>query len=299
VVLAMTDEDVVARAALLLEARCLAVPRRHAHHKDVYVTRVRGRRAVETMEALRPHMGRRRRQQIDAALQAAGTHAKRVPYSAEVAEMVALRQAGADRHSLAERYGVGPKSVDRQLRDDPGARSLTEMFAQADQIAAAEAELEEATIGDVDTAWLAGLVEGEGCFSGGALCVNMTDRDVVERAAALMGARVRRQKARREHWSDTWTTTATTLATREIAHRLRPALGHRRRGQVDGMEVRVASAAGRRAISPERLARNQEIARRVLSGEKGPALAAEYGVTHQNIYYIAKTYRHMVECPRG
>lgn len=43
-----------------------------------------------------------------------------------------------------------------------------------------------------DIAWLAGLLEGEGCFgrgmrSGPKIQLNMTDLDVVERAAHLMG----------------------------------------------------------------------------------------------------------------
>jgi hypothetical protein len=297
VALAMTDEDVVSRAALLLEARYLTLPRRQEHHKVVHVTRLRGRRAIETMEALRPHMGRRRRQQIDTALQAAGPHTKRVPYAAEIAEMVSLRQGGAGRRWLAERYGVGPKSVDRQLRD--GARPIAAMLTLASEVAAVEAQLDAATSGNPETAWLAGLVEGEGCFSGGVARVKMTDRDIVQRVAEQFGAKLRYQPPRRPGWSPTWETATTTTAGREIAHRLRPALGVRRQGQVDSMAISFVSVTGKRGVSPERLARNQEIARRVLAGETGPALAVEYGVTHQNIYFIAKTYRDLVECPRG
>ncbi len=44
----------------------------------------------------------------------------------------------------------------------------------------------------VEAAWLAGLLEGEGCFSRGVrsgpkVQLQMTDRDVVARAAALIG----------------------------------------------------------------------------------------------------------------
>jgi hypothetical protein len=43
-----------------------------------------------------------------------------------------------------------------------------------------------------DIAWLAGLLEGEGCFSWGGDCADialrMTDRDVVDRAHSMMGA---------------------------------------------------------------------------------------------------------------
>lgn len=44
-----------------------------------------------------------------------------------------------------------------------------------------------------DVAWLAGLLEGEGCFGGKDMRIrmNMTDRDVVVRAATLLGVDAR------------------------------------------------------------------------------------------------------------
>lgn len=46
-----------------------------------------------------------------------------------------------------------------------------------------------------DIAWLAGLLEGEGCFAtksknGVTIKMEMTDRDVIHKAAKLMGAHV-------------------------------------------------------------------------------------------------------------
>jgi hypothetical protein len=43
---------------------------------------------------------------------------------------------------------------------------------------------------DVEVAWIAGLLEGEGHFAPKAIIVNMTDRDVLERLAALTGGRL-------------------------------------------------------------------------------------------------------------
>lgn len=61
---------------------------------------------------------------------------------------------------------------------------------------------------EVDAAWLAGLLEGEGSFIVGStvssngytsyrtrISLAMTDKDVVDRAAVLMGAVVRQQPA--------------------------------------------------------------------------------------------------------
>lgn len=60
---------------------------------------------------------------------------------------------------------------------------------------------------DVQTAWLAGLLEGEGCFGdnhrgGTKIQLTMTDKDVVERVAAIFGSKVycydKRLKANRK-----------------------------------------------------------------------------------------------------
>jgi hypothetical protein len=51
-----------------------------------------------------------------------------------------------------------------------------------------------------DIFWLAGLLEGEGCFglsgAGGSIRIslNMTDLDIVERAANLLGGQVKKRK---------------------------------------------------------------------------------------------------------
>jgi hypothetical protein len=57
----------------------------------------------------------------------------------------------------------------------------------------------------VDVAWVAGLLEGEGCFAllktnTAKINLNMTDRDVVERFAALVGVKVRAVKPEKSHY---------------------------------------------------------------------------------------------------
>jgi len=60
------------------------------------------------------------------------------------------------------------------------------------------------TVSTKDIAWLAGLLEGEGCFrfdSKAHLVIQlaMTDRDVVDRAAALLGGAVCEKKPKAAH----------------------------------------------------------------------------------------------------
>lgn len=132
----MTDEDVVRRAALVLETGCHRHPPRMPHHKEVFTLRVRSRRAVEVMTALHRLMGSRRQGQIEAALSARSLNTCRIPYDTEVSEMVAAKAAGASRHELAAKYGVTAKAVDKLVRG--AERSLDDIFECTERIAAIE-----------------------------------------------------------------------------------------------------------------------------------------------------------------
>lgn len=100
-----------------------------------------------------------------------------------------------------------------------------------------------------EIAWLAGIFEGEGSWSGTQLALSMTDRDIVERVAALLGSKVngpyetRRRVGPDEYvstrrdgkgsYKPAWRTTmrrAETLSA--LVPRLWPWLGSRRRAQI-------------------------------------------------------------------
>lgn len=102
------------------------------------------------------------------------------------------------------------------------------------------AEGERAMAAD-QLAWLAGLLEGEGCFyrEGGrpAIAVNMTDRDVVERAAILAGGyRVSEKRApsdlaRRRRPSYRFRVTGPKAVA--LMRALHPYMGSRRREKIE------------------------------------------------------------------
>ena len=87
-------------------------------------------------------------------------------------------------------------------------------------------------------AWLAGLLEGEGCFNAHAsspsarIALNMTDRDVVERAAKLLGGRVSLSRPATEKHKAMWHTEIGSVAGREIMELLLPLMGERRSGRI-------------------------------------------------------------------
>lgn len=91
--------------------------------------------------------------------------------------------------------------------------------------------------------WLAGLLEGEGCFYAGppssrsqmGVSVQMCDRDVIERAARLMGARYiyERRAGADRGWRPTHTATVVGYRATTLMRELRPLMGARRKEQID------------------------------------------------------------------
>jgi len=64
----MCDEDIIARLAKLFGLSYCEMSRQQQHYKRAWLVQVRGKRARKWMQTLRPLMGIRRKQQIDAAL---------------------------------------------------------------------------------------------------------------------------------------------------------------------------------------------------------------------------------------
>lgn len=238
-------------------------------------------------------MSIRRQGQITAALGARNLITYRIPFATEIARMVEMKAAGKSRVEIAQRYDIDPKSVNRLLRGS--VRSLDAALMQAAEIESTEEVLETSVHGDPDLAWLAGIIEGEGGISPRSVIrVRMTDEDVMQRVAAMLGGRAKECPPGKPHWSPLWDVAVSGGRARGVADRIYETLGDRRRRQVD-----VMRAARKGTVPASRLARNLEIARRLEAGEKASDLAREYGMTHQNVYYLRKHYKAMAVCPSG
>jgi hypothetical protein len=106
---------------------------------------------------------------------------------------------------------------------------------------------------DVEVAWVAGIIEGEGCFSfksnnQAAVIVCMVDKDVIDQLAAWTGVGVVVPKrARRSQYQDQWRWTVTAqndfLA---LAEKIRPWMKARRGARLD--EVCAALLAHRERV---------------------------------------------------
>jgi len=99
-------------------------------------------------------------------------------------------------------------------------------------------------ISPIDLAWLAGVLEGEGSFietwvgrpkyHNVVICLKMTDRDVVDRVAALWNSGVYDEKVPRSILSRKVSYAAYLTGQRAIAlmYQLWPHMGERRRAQI-------------------------------------------------------------------
>jgi hypothetical protein len=158
-----------------------------------------------------------------------------------------------------------------------------------------------------DLYWLAGLLEGEGSFlkpppsspASPRVAVEMTDRDVVERVGRVLGAIAQPMPDRNNpRWKPTYRALIGGERAADLMRLLHPLMGLRRQAQISAA-LDARTVAIKATVPAMRLSRNIEIAQRLADGESGTALAREFEVTHQNIYYIGKKYKDKVACPSG
>jgi hypothetical protein len=101
-----TDEDVVGRVGDLLGRKIYASHPKRDGWKTTYQLRLVGSRAVAWMTALRPLMGRRRREQIDRALASYAPRDRRLLDDRAAQEAPDLLAGGWTIRAVAERFGT-------------------------------------------------------------------------------------------------------------------------------------------------------------------------------------------------
>jgi hypothetical protein len=101
----MTDLDVIERVAQRWGSKVYMPAPRAIHHKQSYVTRIYGPRALAEMRLLRPLMGKRRQCQIDAAMLLAASPKEKL--TAGMRKAIAVRRRGGERAiDLAAEFGI-------------------------------------------------------------------------------------------------------------------------------------------------------------------------------------------------
>jgi hypothetical protein len=149
--------------------------------------------------------------------------------------------------------------------------------------------------------WLAGLLEGEGSFMKGTpshpeshrIHVNMTDKDVIVKAAEVMGVNPfgpYRRTGRDAQYKPRYYAVLVGAKGIDMMKQLRPLMGGRRQGQIDDVIASYAPKPRPRGENHPQAKLNAEKVRdikaRLANGERLGRLAAEYGVDIGLIWQI-------------
>ena len=104
--LQMTDQDVVARVAVMFGRKLGRWQSRHAREQPVFLVRITGAKAVAWMTALRPLMGQRRRAPIDRAVASHAPTPTAQLDDARAHQALTLLATGSTVREVAERFGT-------------------------------------------------------------------------------------------------------------------------------------------------------------------------------------------------
>lgn len=154
---------------------------------------------------------------------------------------------------------------------------------------------------ETDLTWLAGLLEGEGSFLKAPpsnpncprISLEMTDKDVVERAALLMGGKAVRRVLKDPLWKPAYRVIVKGLRAVTLMRILYPEMGARRRSQISAaLEKYIERMKG---DNTRRLSEDQIRQIRQRAGSTISALAREFGVSRPTIRSIRerKSWAHV------
>lgn len=115
--LAMTDKDVVERAAAMMGAKSISAHVGKGHYKTMYQAVISGKKAIGVMQRVLPYMGERRtcaiRDAIDHEADKPRPEGQTPSNSAKlsIAAVLDIRTSAERGGQIAKRYGVSPSTV--------------------------------------------------------------------------------------------------------------------------------------------------------------------------------------------
>ena len=243
-----TDRDIAVRLSDLLNATVYASGKRAAHHKQAYILRITGARATYCMALVAPYMGTRRAARIDECLRVRESRResrRSLPQHAQLVSDESLKHAwrarppGTSLREFCRGIGIGRSSVSKRLNrmgfavsKNKRLQAPTDLLAAID--GAAYPPLEAGT--PFAYSWLAGLLEGEGCFlmvkGRPRVFIQMTDEDVIARFATLTSATYSRVEGAQAHWKALFRVTLSGARAEALMRAVNPYLGERRRTRI-------------------------------------------------------------------
>lgn len=152
---------------------------------------------------------------------------------------------------------------------------------------------------DSDFFWLVGILEGEGTFLKGppsaqnrvAICLEMTDEDVVAKVAKLLGVKYHKTTNRNpEKWKDSFRLAVVCKSAYELMKTLKPYMGNRRQRQIE-----VAMSSWKEKDKGKLFGRAEEILDGLRQGKTHREIAETLGVDRSAIsHYLIRSGRQPV-----
>ena len=160
---------------------------------------------------------------------------------------------------------------------------------------------------NIEIAWLAGIIEGEGCLSSRrtpTVTVVMTDFDVVEKIANLFGKHVHSAPGAKAHHKEIYRASVYGDEAIKIMEAILPHMGDRRSSKINEIfELRKlkkvfvrADQARASKVKNSDVVSIRKLAKEGMLGKKKDA-AKKYGITRSTLHRILnnKTYLYAVE----
>ena len=255
--LAMTDKDTIDKVCALTGARSYPVTSRAAHHKQAYVCKITGQRAQYYMQCILPYMGLRRSEKIQECLShfdmALSARRERIAALGRVVTDSALQSAWLERdpsmsfRAFARALGVASRTKLQQRLIRLGLippTSDVDLPQQADEQPALE--------GKEATAWLAGLLDGEGCFmwskNSPIISLQMADEDIVARFCRLTFSRYRAASRPASKHKTMFTAVISGQPAIELMIRVQPWMSVRRASRIAEIRTKYLAHLSHQAV---------------------------------------------------
>lgn len=147
------------------------------------------------------------------------------------------------------------------------------------------------TVSKSDLMWLAGLIEGDGCFhltkSGKpAVAVEMTDKDVIERVGKIWNAEVYCCEPKRKHYKPSYRSSVFSNKAKAFMIALKPYMSSRRQSKIaEIIQNCNENYTPRRLINCLKIVEKIKLENKTISCRN---LAPKYGVSHETIRWIVR-----------
>jgi hypothetical protein len=319
--LSMTDEDVVRKFADIWEVDVKVLKPRAAHHKTPFLAALPSRKAYQCMQMVLPYCGLRRAASIRGYLSEYSETRRRAWTARRDAQLlhsdeslIAAWRAASKPISIrnfCESLGTtSRKVVTKRLK----LLGLIEADNEGDASCSKEDGIQSAPTQFIP--WIAGILEGEGCFTPNGdqirISVEMTDEDIIARLADYSESKYSEGRQRKASWKPTYCWTVANHKAYELMRQVLPWMGERRSAKIrESLSQYEEKMRVQEQTRSTRLFNNKQDELRVrwtnrVDGETLRSIGKEFGLHPQSLknrllelgVYAVPTYKTQITVQR-